>query len=278
MDRIPLGVPRFDELIGGGAPVGSSVLLATEIGAGGRDFAYTGAVLNGLARAAPDQFAQEHGELPADISPPASIRYLSFTNAEETLLKEIRFMLDDDIVETATEAIDFKDFSPEYFRMSPVPADWYLDQAQSLSSLGEQQRTGDVFDAVGSYLDTIPEESLVIVDSITDLLSVADKEMDWTDVTLLMKGLDRVFERRRGLLLLLTNLEALTPTRLGSLMQTTDATLMFEWESGGTERDRTMFVRQFRGVFSQLEQEDIIRFETEITDRGFDISDVRKIR
>jgi hypothetical protein len=39
-----------------------------------------------------------------------------------------------------------------------------------------------------------------------------------------------------------------------------------------------MVVRQFRGVLSRLEAESIVRFETEISDTGFDISDVRKIR
>jgi hypothetical protein len=37
-------------------------------------------------------------------------------------------------------------------------------------------------------------------------------------------------------------------------------------------------VKQFRGVLSRLEEEDIIQFETDISDAGFDISDVRKIR
>jgi hypothetical protein len=39
-----------------------------------------------------------------------------------------------------------------------------------------------------------------------------------------------------------------------------------------------MVVQQFRGVLSRIEDEDIVRFETEIGDAGFDISDVRKIR
>ena len=41
---------------------------------------------------------------------------------------------------------------------------------------------------------------------------------------------------------------------------------------------RTMIVQQFRGVLSRIEDENIVRFETEIGDAGFDISDVRKIR
>jgi hypothetical protein len=39
-----------------------------------------------------------------------------------------------------------------------------------------------------------------------------------------------------------------------------------------------MVVQEFRGVLSRLENENIVQFETEIHDGGFDISDVRKIR
>ena len=46
----------------------------------------------------------------------------------------------------------------------------------------------------------------------------------------------------------------------------------------GSERSRTLVVEQFRGVLSRLEDENIVRFETEIHDGGFDISNVRKIR
>ncbi|MFB6255936.1 MAG: HTR-like protein, partial [Haloplanus sp.] len=54
--------------------------------------------------------------------------------------------------------------------------------------------------------------------------------------------------------------------------------LVFEWESGGSERARTLVVKQFRGVLSRLEAENIIRFETEVHEGGFDVSGVRKIR
>jgi hypothetical protein len=62
------------------------------------------------------------------------------------------------------------------------------------------------------------------------------------------------------------------------LVDAATGTLQFQWESGGSTRARTMVVKQFRGVLSQLEEENIVRFETEFTDAGFDISDVRKIR
>ncbi len=61
-------------------------------------------------------------------------------------------------------------------------------------------------------------------------------------------------------------------------MGSADGTLVFEWAAGGNELDRTMVVKEFRGVLPEIEEEDIVRFETEIHEGGFDISDVRKIR
>jgi len=72
--------------------------------------------------------------------------------------------------------------------------------------------------------------------------------------------------------------DAVTEEEFGSLMTSVDGTVQFDWERGGNERVRTMYVREFRGVLSRLEEEDIVQFETEVHDAGFDVSDVRKIR
>ncbi len=278
MERLPFGIARFDDMIGGGAPLGSSVLLATDIGAGGREFAYTCAVMNGLARTDQSRFERYYGSLGDPAHLPAEVHYLTFTAAASAIEREMSFAMTDTIVSAGLEGITFRDLAPEYFRRSQVPTDWYAEHAQELTALGSQRVTRDVYEAIGDYFETIPEGSLIVIDSISDLLALTGDEMDWPGVTLLLKGMDRVMHRRGGLLLLLANHETLSESQLGGLMETTDGTLAFEWAAGGTERDRTMFVRQFRGVLSRLEAEDIIRFETEITDTGFDISDVRKIR
>lgn len=276
--RLPFGIERFDNIIDGGAPAGSTVLLASEVGAGGRSFAYTAAAMNALAMTAPAEFERYYGRSPTELTFPESVYYLSFTNTEETIYREMEFTLAETIVHQAKEALEINDLANEYFRKSPVPRDWYSTRSQDLNTIGEHHGSQDVFDAIGETLEVVPDNSLLIVDSVTDLVAVADEELDWDDVTLLLKGLDRVVQHRGGLLLSLVNLEALSKTQFGRLMDTTDGTLMFEWEAGGTERDRTMFVREFRGVLSRLEDENIIRFETEMTDAGFDISDTRKIR
>ncbi|MFC7212377.1 RAD55 family ATPase [Natronoarchaeum sp. GCM10025321] len=278
MSRIPFGISRFDRTIGGGAPSGSVVLLAGEVGAGAREFIYTSAVMNGLARSDEDLFDLYYGDLDDQAELPDEIRYLSFTTAESPLVEEMGYTLESELVESGTEPIDFQDFSTEYFQLSPVPPEWYSERTRSITSLGQDTDTDDVLDAMGDYLNEHAEGSLVVIDSVTDLISASGTVMDWTDITLLLKGLKKAANQWDGLILLLVTLDTLSDTELGRLMAATDGTFMFEWESGGSERDRTMVVKQFRGVLSRLEDENIVRFETDIGDSGFDISDVRKIR
>jgi KaiC/GvpD/RAD55 family RecA-like ATPase len=278
MDRIPTGISRFDSMIGGGAPAGSVVLLASEGGAGGREFLYTSAVMNALAEGDEDLFDLYYGQLHDRATQPAEIHYVSFTADRSELVDEMRYALEGDLLDAAVERIEFADLSTEFFQPSPIPTEWYSGRTRDISHLGDNHDRRGILQALGSYLTENASGSVVLIDSMTDLLDVSDERLELTDVTLLLRGLKKATARWGGLVLLLVNQDPLTERQLGSLMDATDGTLLFEWESGGSERARTLVVRQFRGVLSRLEAEDIIRFETEIHDGGFDISDVRKIR
>ncbi|WP_439027179.1 RAD55 family ATPase [Haloarchaeobius sp. DT45] len=277
MERLPMGISRLDSMIGGGAPPGSVVLLAGEVGAGAREFVYTSVAMNGLARENAELFDLYYGSLHSNASVPEEIHYVSFTAEREALVEEMGFTMDDELVDTGTVPVDFVDLSQHYFQLSQVPREWYADATSDITSLGDRDRRSTL-DAVGEYLNHNAAGSLVVIDSVTDLLSAAEEQMDWNQITLLMKGLKKASYRWGGLILLLVNIEALSEHQLGRLMDAVDGSLVFRWESGGSERARTLVVKQFRGVLSRLEDENIIQFETEIHDGGFDISDVRKIR
>ncbi len=278
MDNLPTGVSRLDTLFGGGTPPGSVVLLAGEVGAGAREFMYTSAVMNALASADPEAFDLYYGDLHDRARLPSEIHYVSFTADRSALVKEMSFAMDEGLVESAVGEMSFADLSNEYFQLSQVPTEWYADQTADITSLGESHDRRNVLDAAGDYLTDNGPGNLVCIDSVTDLVSAASGEMEWADISLLMKGLKKASTRWQGLVLLLANRETLDDQQMGTLMEAADGTLVFEWESGGSERARTLFVQSFRGVLSRLEDENIIRFETEINDGGFDISDVRKIR
>jgi KaiC/GvpD/RAD55 family RecA-like ATPase len=278
MDRIPFGVSRLDSIIGGGAPPGSVVLLAGETGAGAREFLYTSAAINGLAHTDDEQFDLHYGDVDDRAAVPEEIHFVSFTASGDELRREIEYTMDEQIVESALDAVTFADFSQEYFQLSPIPREWYTRRTQTITDLGQGGDRRDVLEAVGEHLNRNAANNLVVIDSLTDLARAPEEHLDWSDVTLLVKGLQKASRAWNGLILVLVNRDVLTDQEMGELMGATDGTIAFEWETGGSERDRVMYVREFRGVLSRLEAEDVIRFETEIHEGGFDISNVRKIR
>lgn len=278
MSRIPFGIARLDTRIGGGAPAGSVVLLAGESGAGAREFLYTSAVMNGMKGPDPDLFSLHYGELSGAAVPPDSIHYLSYTADERALSTEIEYTMDEELVEAGLEPVTFEDLSNEYFQLSPVPREWYGPSHRKITDLGRDSNRRGVLTATADYLDEHAASGLILVDSLTDLLAARGRHHSISDLVLTLKGLRRAAREWGSLILLLLNKDAVTDQELGSLMTAVDGTLQFDWETGGNERVRTMYVPEFRGVLSQLEADDIVRFETEIHDAGFDISNVRKIR
>jgi len=279
MDRIPFGVSRLDRLIGGGAPAGSLVLLAGEAGAGARELLYTSAVMNGLAMGEHDLFELHYGDIADGAAPPESVHYVSFTSGADSMRREVGFMMDEEVADSGLAAVEFCDLAPAFFQLSPVPREWYEGHHSEISDLARQDRRESVIEALAGYLESHGDDSLICVDSLTDLVGVRkDDALQWSDIVYLVKGLRRAVRAWGGVLLVHVSMDALQERRLADLMGSADGTMVFEWERGGNELARTMVVREFRGVLSQLEEEDITRFETEIHDAGFDISDVRKIR
>ena len=197
MSRIPFGVERLDNIVGGGAPPGSVVLLVGEGGAGAREFLYTSAAMNGLARADPDLFEIYYGAaVPPGTAP--EVHYLSFTTGEEYIEREMANTVADEVVEAALPKMTVRDFSPQYFGLSPVPRSWYAGETQAITDLGESERGDGALSALGDYLTEHASGNLVLIDSVTDLVAGVSDEMQWSDVAMLMKGLEKAANRWGG--------------------------------------------------------------------------------
>lgn len=278
MERIPFGIRRFDTAIGGGAPPGSVVLLSGEAGAGGREFMYTCGVMNALAQSNPDLFNLYYGQEDNRDGPLPEVHYISFTAEERQVRQEMTQAIEPDIIDSAMSVITYHDLSTEYYRLSPVPREWYEPRTGTIANLGKGKKRNGVAEALGGLLGEYAAGNIVIIDSLTDLIAAPDEQLGWTDIPILLKGLSRAAFSWGGLILVHVNTNAIQTYRHGQLVDAADGTLVFEWERGGSDLARTMTVQQFRGVLSWIEDEDIVQFETEIGDAGFDISDVRKIR
>ncbi|MFB6125883.1 MAG: RAD55 family ATPase [Halolamina sp.] len=278
MERIPFGVARLDDTLGGGAPPGSVVLLAGESGAGAREFLYTAAATHALRAADPELFDLYYGDEPTESQFPPEVHYLSFTADRRYIEREMTYTMADDIVEAAVPEIDFRDFSPEYFQLSPIPREWYVGETSRITDLGADEGRKGLMEALGDYLNEHAAGNVVCIDSVTDLVGAAGEGNDWSDASMLLQGIEKAAHNWGGIVLLLVNTDSLTDQQLGQLTDAASGTFEFNWASGGSQRARTMVVKAFRGVLSRLKSENIDRFETEIHDGGFDISDVRKIR
>lgn len=278
MDRIPFGIRQLDDIVNGGSPTGSVVLLSGEAGAGSREFVHTAALINGLGTVDDDLYDLYYGEPAPAVTQPEEVHYISFTANADELAGEMRMAMDDDVVDRGLDLVQFHDMSERYFHVSPVPRDWYAEKTTGITDLRQRNDREDLLGAIGSKLSEIASNNLVVIDSLSDLIAAQGGEIEWSDISYLVKGLQKAAHEWDGLILVHLNHETLTSTQFGQLSEAVDGTMRFEWEAGGSTRTRTLVVKQFRGVLSQIEDEDIVRFETDIGDAGFDISDVRKIR
>ncbi len=281
MERLPFGINRLDNTFGGGVPRGSVVLLSGEAGAGAREFMFTTAVMNGLARSGNDLFDLHYGDLHPNATLADEIHYVSFTAEEDQLRNEISMTMDDEIAEAGLEHVEFESLSKNFFHVSPVPRDWYAEETTDITSLRKRHEDREgLLTALGETLNARAPGNLVVLDSLSDLVATVgdDGSMSWSDVSYLVKGLTKASYNWGGLILVHVNHETLTDTQHGQLIDACSGTLSFEWETGGSNRARTLVVKNFQGVLSQIEAENIVKFETDFGDAGFDISDVRKIR
>lgn len=127
-------------------------------------------------------------------------------------------------------------------------------------------------------LDDAVGGTLVVIDAVTDLGDLSDDVVSWAAVVRLLRGLTRMVAARGGLVLVVADAEAVTDAQLGSLSAATTGTLSFGWETGGSQRARLLSIRELPGALGRLDRDEIAAFESELHDRGYDLSNVRKIR
>lgn len=276
MERLRFGVSRLDTTLGGGVPRGSVVLLAGEAGAGAREFMYTSAVMNGTAHADQDLFELHYGRQTESVTLPDGVHYLSFTASQDQFEREVMLSMEDELASAGLEHIDFSSLANEYFRTSSVPREWYVDESsERVRYPGEEQSLVNV---VGDMLNDRAPDNLVVIDSLSDLVSATGEQLEWADIVYLVKGLRRTAQKWGGLILLHVDHGTLTETQQAQLVDSCTGALRFQWATGGSVLARTLMLKSFRGVLSQIDDDELVEFETELGDSGFNISDVRKIR
>jgi KaiC/GvpD/RAD55 family RecA-like ATPase len=267
--RMPTGITSLDPILDGGVPTGSVVLLLGEIGAGNYEFVYSSIVKTlGLMKAA----AQP------GLLVPKQIRYVTFTRIKEDVMHEIVQSFHADGLADAVSTIHFDDLSDLYFDRSIVPDDWY-SHSDTLTRLQTRSDRESIFARLSTIFNAAEHDSIVILDSITDIATQSKTPTLWHDLTGILRGIQRVTKQRNITTYLLLSKGILDSAQEMELADISDAVLLFKWEeSAGARRQRVMYFEKFRGVMPHLEEQDLVKFAVRIsTTSGFDVSNIRVI-
>jgi KaiC/GvpD/RAD55 family RecA-like ATPase len=267
--KMPTGISSLDPILDGGVPPGSVILLLGDLGAGSYEFVYS-SMINLMD-------AKKRDEL-KDRASPKELRYITFTRLKDDVKQEIVNSLHVDNVSQLVDSILFDDLSELYFDRSVVPDEWY-SHSDILIRMQKRSGHGDVFVQLSNVINTAQPQSLIIMDSITDIATQSNNSNSWSNFTGVLRGLQRVSKQRGLTCYLLLTRGILNSAQEKEISDIADAVMLFKWEeSTGSRRQRVMYFEKFRGVMSHLEEHDLVKFAVRIsTTSGFEVSNIRMI-
>jgi KaiC/GvpD/RAD55 family RecA-like ATPase len=273
--RIPTGVADFDSIIRGGLPSGSVVLLLGDVGGGGLEFALTSAAKIGIVKEFPETRAFMLGDAGKAGKLPERMCYVTFSRSKNDILQEVKMSFNKDFFESLSHNLLFKDFSKDYFVHTVVPTSWLDFEGEGLFS--DTKKDG-LMESLVDFLDTNAPRSLVVMDSLTDL--VVSETVNFQDVIALLKGIQRMSKKWGSVFYLLLTDNILDRKRQQMIIDSVDGVFKFEWAKfhHTSKRQRYLYVEKFMSVLPHLDQERIARFATLITSQsGFVVINTERV-
>ncbi len=274
--RIPTGVADFDNIIRGGMPIGSVVLLLGDLGAGQQEYVLTSAAKISLIKENPDSAEFFLGHSVKGQMMPESIHYITFSRSKEDILQELELSFNEDFYESFERNVKFKDFSSKYFRQTLVPKSWSGDTSSALFSSNSDEE--GVLEGLVNYLDQNAPRSMVIIDSLTDL--VLNQKIDPKDLVAVLRGMQRVSKKWGGVVYLLLTKDIIDERMQRMITDSVDGALVFEWSRFVTssKRQRYLYVEKFMSILPHLDRARIARFATTVTAQsGLVVIDTERI-
>jgi len=275
VQRVPTGVADFDSIIGGGLPAGSVVLLLGDVGGGGLEFALTSAAKIGIVKEFPETRSFMMGHAGKAGILPENMSYIAFSRSREDILREVKLSFNRDFADSLVTNLKFKDFSKSYFMRTVVPSSWTDADEGALFS---DKKEDGLMESLVNFLDANAPKSLVIIDSLTDL--VVSDSVKFEDVVSLMKGIQRMAKKWGSVFYVILTDGILDNRRQQMLIDSVDGVLKFEWAKfqHTSKRQRYLYVEKFMSVLPHLDQERIARFATLITfQSGFVVINTERV-
>lgn len=269
--HMPTGLSTLDPVFDGGIPPGSVVLLKGDIGSGKDEFAYSSMIfLSQLMKTTVTD---------PKITLPSEIRYVTVTKRKESILREMAQSFHQDLLMTL-DTIIFDDLSDIFFDTSLVPITWYSEYDDIIERMSARRKVHDnLLTTLSFTLDEVKEQSLVIIDSLTEIATQYIAAGNWPDLSAYLRGMQRVSKKWNTTFYLLLTKGILNQYQEIEVADAMDAVVHFKWEeSTSAKRQRVLYIEKFRGVMIHLEDRDLVKFAVKITsDRGFEVSNIRVV-
>ncbi|MDD3573464.1 RAD55 family ATPase [Methanospirillum sp.] len=269
--HMPTGLSSLDPVFDGGIPPGSVVLLKGDIGSGKVEFAYTSMIHL--------SYLMNHEPKDKKTLIPKEIRYITVTKRKESILNEISMSFHEDLLSYIGN-IMFGDLSDIYFDTSLVPITWYSEYDDIIERMTARRKIRDnLLTTLSFTLNEVPEKSLVIIDSLTEIATQYIAAGKWPDLSAYLRGMQRVAKKWNTSFYLILTKGILNQYQEIEVADAMDAVIHFKWEeSSSAKRQRVLYIEKFRGVMIHLEDRDLVKFAVKITpERGFEVSNIRVV-
>lgn len=273
----PTHIPSLDKVLGGGMPAGSTVLLSSEPGAGGRELLHT-YVMNYCSAKLRSEPA------PKGTTYPSALYYLSSTESKDNFkssIADLFKMEEDESFEELMKNVHYSDLGGNYFSGTHVPYNWYGSE-NAMDGLVNIPITDD-FGGLTILMDTIshfPGNSVVIVDSLTTYLPYCTSTIKgWIELVTMLRGLTRITKKWNSTIVIRLTAGVLKKEEEAELMDCCDGAINLFWQKNlTTKRLRQIYLQKFVGLLPHIADRDMVTFNITIsTNSGFEITNMRVV-
>ncbi len=132
-----------------------------------------------------------------------------------------------------------------YFDGSMVPDEWYC-KGDIKTRLQKRSGHESIFVQISNVINAVQPDSLVVLDSVTEIATQCNTPALWNNLTGFLRGLQRVAKQRNITLYLLLSRGILDSSKERELADIADAVLLFKWEESSECQETT------RDVFRKI--------------------------
>ena len=271
----PSYIPSLDKILGGGIQIGSTIVVLSEPGAGGSELLHASSL-------AYYQHKKQNDSPKTGTEDPGKIYYMSPTMSKEMFLRRMSEQFRQDLFEAAEtfdQYVRYVDLGEHFFARTMVPQNWYSPDSSSIQDLPSRSDNYGGMTILLEILEAIPKKSLIMIDAFTPIVPYYMRNQgDWTELIAIMRGLTRVAKLWGSTIVILLAAGILPKDKEIEMIECFDGAFRFFWQKNTAQtRQRQMYVEKFSGLLPTLDPRDVVTFNINISNAGFEITNLRVV-